>query len=81
MMVNSQPDMQVIGEASDGRTALQLAAELAPDIVVMSRLRLKNTRSPAEWSIAEADLERKIANQEQLTLLDVRERASYAVNH
>ncbi len=47
----------------------------------MSRLRLKNTRSPAEWSIAEGDLERKIANKELLILLDVRERASYAVNH
>lgn len=34
-MVNSQPDMQVIGEAGDGRTAVQLADELTPDIVVM----------------------------------------------
>jgi DNA-binding NarL/FixJ family response regulator len=34
-MVNSQPDMQVIGEAGDGRTAVQLADELTPDVVVM----------------------------------------------
>ena len=35
MMVNSQPDMQVVAEAADGRTAVQLVAELAPDVVVM----------------------------------------------
>ncbi|HEX8145477.1 MAG TPA: response regulator transcription factor [Pyrinomonadaceae bacterium] len=34
-MVSAQADMEVIGEAGDGRTAIRLAEELRPDIVVM----------------------------------------------
>lgn len=34
-MVDGQPDMEVVGETSNGRAALQLAQELQPDIVVM----------------------------------------------
>ncbi len=33
--VNAQPDMAVIGEATDGRTAVQKVQELLPDVVVM----------------------------------------------
>ncbi len=47
----------------------------------MSKLRLEDTRSPHEWSISEADLVRKLAAREQLVLLDIRERAAYAINH
>lgn len=35
MLVNSQPDMEVIGEAGDGETALIEAARLDPDLVLM----------------------------------------------
>lgn len=35
MMLNAQPDMEVIGEAQDGRQALQEALRLHPDIVLM----------------------------------------------
>jgi len=35
LLVNAQTDMEVIGEAGDGEIAVQLAAELKPDIVVM----------------------------------------------
>jgi len=34
-LVNAQPDMEVIGEADNGRTAWQKANELRPDVVVM----------------------------------------------
>jgi len=34
-LVNAQSDMNVIGEADNGRTALQKARELQPDVVVM----------------------------------------------
>jgi hypothetical protein len=47
----------------------------------MSKLKLEDTRSPDEWSITEANLERKLANKEQLVLLDVRDRAAFAINH
>lgn len=48
---------------------------------LMSRLRLANTRSPDEWSINEANLERKVANKEPFVLLDIRERAAFALKH
>jgi len=34
-LLEKQPDMQVVAEAEDGRTALSLVRELVPDIVVM----------------------------------------------
>lgn len=34
-LINAQPDMQVVGEAENGRQALTCAAELLPDVVVM----------------------------------------------
>lgn len=48
---------------------------------LMSRLNLEDARSPDDWSISEANLERKIASKEQLVLLDVRQRSAYASNH
>lgn len=48
---------------------------------LMSKLKLEDTRSPDEWSINEANLERKVANHELLVLLDIRERAAYALKH
>src|SRR4029450_4004375 len=35
LIVNTQDDMQVVGEASDGREAIELAAPLRPDVVLM----------------------------------------------
>ena len=34
-IIESQTDMEVVGEADDGRTAIQLARKLQPDIVLM----------------------------------------------
>ena len=34
-LVNAQAGMEVVGEAADGRAALEAAAELRPDVVVM----------------------------------------------
>jgi rhodanese-related sulfurtransferase len=48
---------------------------------LMSKLRLEDTRSSNEWSINEAELQRKVTNNEQLMVLDIRERAAYAINH
>jgi len=35
LLIDSQPDMAVVGEASDGDTAIQSAIELKPDVIVM----------------------------------------------
>lgn len=35
MVINSQPDMQVVGQASNGDEAIRLAERLTPDIVLM----------------------------------------------
>jgi DNA-binding NarL/FixJ family response regulator len=35
LLVGSQPDMEVVGEADNGRVAVQLAQQLLPDVTVM----------------------------------------------
>jgi DNA-binding NarL/FixJ family response regulator len=35
MVIESQPDMEIVGEAADGRQAIQAVAELAPEVVLM----------------------------------------------
>lgn len=34
-MLENQPGMEIVGEAADGRTAVQLVRKLSPDVVVM----------------------------------------------
>ncbi|MFB0553888.1 MAG: response regulator, partial [Phycisphaerae bacterium] len=33
--VGKQPDIEVVGEAKDGETAVELAKKLSPDVVLM----------------------------------------------
>ena len=35
MLLSAEPDMEVVGEAADGKTAVKRALELRPDVVVM----------------------------------------------
>lgn len=35
MMLNAQPDMEVVGEAQDGRQAVQEAQRIQPDVILM----------------------------------------------
>ena len=35
MILDAQPDMEVVGQASDGREAVEMARALAPDVVLM----------------------------------------------
>ena len=34
-LLDSQPDMQVVAEAEEGRTAVSLVREMVPDVVIM----------------------------------------------
>jgi len=35
MILNTEPDMEVVGEAANGREAVELAIKLRPEVVVM----------------------------------------------
>src|SRR5256885_2176308 len=35
MMLNAQPDMEIVGEAQDGHQAIQEALRIQPDIILM----------------------------------------------
>jgi two-component system response regulator NreC len=35
MLINAQPDMEVVGEAGDGQEVLRKVPHLLPDIVIM----------------------------------------------
>lgn len=35
MLLNAQPDMEVVGEAADGREAIEQAEKLSPDVVLL----------------------------------------------
>ena len=43
-LIGANPDFAIVGEARDGRTALRLAIELAPDVVVLDISLPENER-------------------------------------
>jgi DNA-binding NarL/FixJ family response regulator len=54
LMIEQDPQMKVVGKAEDGRTAIQLAARLMPDIVLMDdRLPLLDGLQALEQIVAE----------------------------
>ena len=79
--IKSVPTLAILDR--NGVVTDMWAGKLSPlkEKALMSKLRLEDTRSPDEWSIKEADLERKVINKELLVLLDIRERADFALNH
>src|SRR5512137_1020644 len=34
-LINAEPDMEVVGEAVDGKEAIEMARRLTPDVVIM----------------------------------------------
>lgn len=54
VLVDSEPDMEVVGEASDGAEAARLAAEERPDVVLMD-IRMPGTDGLAATRTISAD--------------------------
>ena len=79
--IHSVPTLAILDR--NGVVTDMWAGKLSPlkEKALMSKLRLEETRFPDEWAIKEADLERKVINKELLVLLDIRERAAFALNH
>ena len=79
--IKSVPTLAIVNR--DGVVTYMWVGKLPPleEKGVMSKLGLEDTRSPDEWSITEANLERKLAHKEQLVLLDIRDRAAYTSSH
>lgn len=54
VLVDSEPDMEVVGEASDGAEAVRLAKEHGPDVVLMD-IRMPGTDGLAATRLISAD--------------------------
>jgi len=59
-LINSNPDMEVVGEARDGEEAVQKALEIKPDIVIMDLSMPKKNGMLALRQINEANSDIKI---------------------
>jgi len=70
MMIDGQPDMNVIGEAGDGEEAVRKALELIPDVVVMDLNLPKKSGMAAIKQITEVNDKIKII---ALTMHDEKE--------
>lgn len=84
MVIGSQPDMQVVGQACDGAEALRLAETLQPDVVLMDvRMPgmdgIESTKGITELGQREAPDERK-THVIILTTFDLDEYVMAAIN-
>lgn len=70
MVLRSEPDIEVVGEASDGHEAVQQAGELLPDVVLMDIRMPKRTGIEACLAIKEVTPSAKIV---MLTISDEEE--------
>ena len=70
-LVNAQPDMEVVGEADNGRTAWRLARDLEPDIVVM------DVSMPVMNGIRATTLIKRVCQNVKVLVLTVHEDQGY----
>ncbi len=73
-LLDSQPQIRVVGEASDGELAIQLAQQLKPDVILMDLLmpgvgglaaiqRLRELRVPSKILVLTSSLEDQLVKQ------------------
>jgi len=72
MLINSQPDMEVVGVAADGREAVDLAVKLLPEVVVMD-LRMP----PGENGLLATARLRELAPQIKVLILTMHDDEEY----
>jgi DNA-binding NarL/FixJ family response regulator len=76
MLVDSQPDLEVVGEAGDGRQAIALVREVRPDVVLMDiRMPVLDGIAATEELLRDADPPRIV----MLTTFDLDEAAARAI--
>ncbi|MFE5811126.1 response regulator transcription factor [Streptomyces sp. NBC_01232] len=72
VLVDSEPDMEVVGEASDGAQAVELARRTRPDVVLMD-IRMPGTDGLAATRMISADPELAAVRVVMLTTFEVDE--------
>ncbi|MGW6577428.1 response regulator [Streptomyces sp. NPDC054945] len=72
VLVDSEPDMEVVGEASDGAAAFELARRTRPDVVLMD-IRMPGTDGLAATRMISADPELADVHVVMLTTFEVDE--------
>jgi len=76
MLVSSQPDMDVVGEAGDGREALEVIGRTRPDVVLMDiRMPVMDGLTATAELLAQPDPPRVV----MLTTFDLDEAAARAI--
>ncbi|MEV0383954.1 response regulator transcription factor [Nonomuraea sp. NPDC050643] len=61
VFLSAQPDIEVVGEAADGREAVERAAELAPDVVLMDvRMPVMNGLEATRLLLTRGDIAPKV---------------------
>ncbi len=76
MLVSSQPDLEVVGEASDGREAISVVRATAPDVVLMDiRMPVLDGLAATTELLADPDPPRIV----MLTTFDLDEAAARAI--
>ncbi|MFJ6678378.1 response regulator [Microbacterium sp. NPDC091382] len=76
MVVASQPDLEVVGEASDGAQAIEVVRQTRPDVVLMDiRMPVMDGLAATEALLADADPPKVV----MLTTFDLDEAAARAI--